>query len=555
MSQTPGTHGSVGLRERVFVRLFDKEAGNDLPALKTLAEAMIGNAGDEASNEPDGEENLAVPAGYTYFGQFVDHDLTFDTTSSLTDANDGPTNLRTPRLDLDCVYGSGPDDQPYFYATEDAGDRYKGASLLLGEPLPGSPNRHDLLRVGTGPGARAVIGDPRNDENSVVCNIQAAMIQFHNVVVARLAGQDASLRGKALFVAARKLVCWTYQRVVIDDYLPRVIEPATYNAFRTRLEEKGELAFQMYKNDFRQLRSGMPIEFAGAAYRFGHSMVRTGYKLNAAHTPQKIFTPGLGADSLMGFGKLPADHWIEWKRFFPRNNEFPAKAPGPAQNTNTADDRLQWAYRIDAAIVDPLKVLPIAIGNGDSLADLNLRRGNIFGLASGQTVAHRLGQAPLEDKYLVVRNANAGPYGYTPIPASLKAATPLWYYVLAEAQRGLVDLWLKKNGGQPGPRGLDDGDLLFGLPDDLTLPDLPEDSEEEDTRKRSGRAPVAQLGPVGGMILMETFFGLLLADGESVMNVGAAADKTLRDDWFKFFTNNGQTAISMWRLLEVAGLT
>jgi len=154
-----------------------------------------------------------------------------------------------------------------------------------------------------------------------------------------------------------------------------------------------------------------------------------------------------------------------------------------------------------------------------------------------------------------VRNANAGPYGYTPIPASLKAATPLWYYVLAEAQRGLVDLWLKKNGGQPGPRGLDDGDLLFGLPDDLTLPDLPEDSEEEDTRKRSGRAPVAQLGPVGGMILMETFFGLLLADGESVMNVGAAADKTLRDDWFKFFTNNGQTAISMWRLLEVAGLT
>ncbi|MEP6877033.1 MAG: peroxidase family protein [Burkholderiales bacterium] len=555
MSQTPGTHGSVGLRERVFVRLFDKADGNDLAALKTLAEQMIGNAGDEASNDPDGEENLAVPAGYTYFGQFVDHDLTFDTTSSLTDANDGPTNLRTPRLDLDCVYGSGPDDQPYFYATENEGDMYKGASLQLGEVLAGSPSRRDLVRVGAGPGARAVIGDPRNDENSIVCNIQAAMIQFHNVVVARLAAQDASLRGRPLFVAARKLVRWTYQQIVVDDYLPRVIEPATYNAFRTRLEEKGELAFQMYKNDDRHLRSGMPIEFVGAAYRFGHSMVRTGYKLNASHKAQKIFTPGLGANSLMGFGKLPADHWIEWKRFFPKDNMFPAKHPGPAQNNNKADDRLQWAYRIDAALVDPLKDLPIAIGNGDSLADLNLRRGNIFGLASGQTVAQWLGQAPLADKYLVVRDADSGPYGYKAIPAALNAATPLWYYVLAEAQRGLVDLWLEKNGGEHGPRKLDDGDLLLGLPDDLSLPDPPEGADEEDTRKRSGHAPIAQLGPVGGMILMETFFGLLLADGESYMSIGAQADKTLRDDWFKFFTNNGKTAISMWRLLDVAGLT
>ena len=503
MSQTPGTHGSVGLRERVFVRLFDKAPGNDFAALETLAKQMIGNAGDVASNDPDGEENLAVPAGYTYFGQFVDHDLTFDTTSSLTDASDGPTNLRTPRLDLDCVYGSGPDDQPYLYAPEDAGDIYKGASLQLGEPLAGSPNRRDSLRVGTVPGARAVIGDPRNDENSIVCNIQAAMIQFHNVVVARLAANNASLRGKPLFVAARKLVRWTYQQIVVDDYLPRVIEPATYNAFRTRLEEKGEWAFQMYKNDNRQLRSGMPIEFAGAAYRFGHSMVRTGYKLNPNHAPQAIFTPGLGANSLMGFGKLPADHWIEWKRFFPENNMFPAKHAGPAQNNNTTVDRLQWAYRIDTAIVDPLKMLPIAIGNGDSLADLNLRRGDIFGLASGQTVANRLGQAPLEDKYLVVRDADSGPYGYTPIAAALSTATPLWYYVLAEAQRGLVDLWLEKNGGEPGSRKLDDGDLLFGLPDDLSLPDPPEDAE--DTRKRSGHAPIAQLGPVGGMILMKTF--------------------------------------------------
>ncbi len=539
MSDTPGTHGSVGRRESAFTRLFPKRlAEYDPAALKTLASQMIGNAGDVASNDPDGEENLAVPAGYTYFGQFVDHDLTFDTTSSLTDANDGPTNLRTPRLDLDCVYGSGPDDQPYLYATENSGGAFRGASLLLGEPLPGSPGRRDLFRAGTGEGARAVIGDPRNDENTIVCNIQLAMIQFHNTVVTRLAAQPDALRGKALFVAARKLVRWTYQRIVVDDFLPRVVEPATYNAFRARLDHLGEGAFQMYKP---ALRGAIPIEFAGAAYRFGHSMVRTGYKLNEAHAPQLIFTPGVGLNSLMGFGKLAANHWAEWKRFFPANNRFPAKGEPPAQNVNVAQDRLQWAYRIDASIVDPLKMLPDAIGNGDSLADLNLRRGNVFRLVSGQAVAHHLGQAPLESKYLVVRDTPGGAYGYIPIPPALRSETPLWYYVLAEAQRGLVDMWLAKNGGHAGPKKLEDDDLLLGLAD-------------AQGQHATSRAPVGQLGPVGGMILMEVFFGLLMADGESFMNIGAAADHKLNDDWFKFFTANGTVDISMWRLLEVAGL-
>ena len=540
MSDTPGTHGSVGRRESAFTRLFPKRlAEYDPAALQTLASEMIGNAGDEASNSPDGEENLAIPAGYTYFGQFVDHDLTFDTTSSLTDASDGPTNLRTPRLDLDCVYGSGPDDQPYLYATENVDESFRGASLLLGQPLEGSPGRHDLLRAGTGSGARAVIGDPRNDENTIVCNIQLAMIQFHNKVVARLAAQPEGLHGKALFVAARKLVRWTYQRIVIEDFLPRVIEPATYNAFKTRLDHLGEGAFQMYKP---HTRSAIPIEFAGAAYRFGHSMVRTGYKLNADHTPQLIFTPGVGLNSLMGFGKLADNHWIDWKRFFPANNQFPAKGAPPNQNTNEAEDRLQWGYRIDTSLVDPLKTLPDAIGNGNSLADLNLRRGNIFRLVSGQRIANHLGQTPLAEKYLVVRDSSSGPIGYKPIPQSLRAETPLWYYVLAEAQRELVDVWLAKNGGQPGTKKLEDADLLLGLPS---------------TGGATGhsRAPVGQLGPVGGMILMEVFFGLLLADGESFMTIGADADHKLNDEWFKFFTKEKTVEISMWRLLEVAGLT
>lgn len=149
MSNAPNDHGTAGRREAAFTRLFPKRL---LPykddTLARLARQMIGNIGDDASNDPDGEENMVVPAGYTYLGQFIDHDLTFDTTSSLQDASAVPTNLRTPRLDLDCVYGSGPIDQPYLYATPDDPGLVAGASLLLGRALPGSPHRQDLLRLG-----------------------------------------------------------------------------------------------------------------------------------------------------------------------------------------------------------------------------------------------------------------------------------------------------------------------------------------------------------------------------------------------------------------------
>jgi hypothetical protein len=538
MGNTLGSHGAVGRRELAFTRLFPRRVGRfDSEALALLAKGMIGNVGDDASNTPDGEENLAVPAGYTYFGQFIDHDLTFDTTSSFSNPAIDASNLRSPRLDLDCVYGAGPDDQPYLYATETAGGLRKGASLLLGRELQGSNGRRDLLRVGSGDGARAVIGDPRNDENALVCNIQAAFIAFHNAVVNHLSAGSPTLSDRQVLNQARKLVRWTYQRIVTEDYLPRIIEPATHQTFKLRLERHGEGAFQLFSAD---KRGGIPIEFAGAAYRYGHSMVRTGYKLNGDHLPQKIFTPGLGLDSLMGFGPLPDGHWIEWKRFFPENNAFKAGGERPLKNINTNSARLQWAYRIDTSLVDPLSVLPEAIGNGASLADLNLRRGNLLGLVSGQTVADQLGVPPLAAKYLVMRDSAGGDFGFAPIPEPLRAETPLWFYVLAEAQRELVDAWHAKNAHNATALALDEADLLEGI---------------EDSKHVRTRAPIAQLGPVGGMILLETFYGLLVADSESYLSIAASDDIALSDSWFAHFTASGSRDISMWRLLEFAGQT
>lgn len=544
-----GSHGSIGQDSHAFVRLLPPRATSYDPVkLRQLAQQMIGNEGDEATNDPDGEENLVVPAGYTYLGQFIDHDLTFDTTSSLDNpaTSPAPSNQRTPRLDLDCLYGSGPDNQPYLFAARDQGMLRKGVSLAHGRPLRGSPGRFDLPRIAEPLGesldipddARAIIGDPRNDENAIVCNLQTAFISFHNSVANWIADNQLA-SGKELFPAARKIVRWTYQKIVVRDYLRRIIEPATYDAFRQDLRDYGEYGFLLYPFNIRQNFTKIPLEFAGAAYRFGHSMIRTGYKLNAGHAPQKIFTPDTGINSLVGFGKLRDDHWIEWKRFFPENDQFPAGGPRPNVNSDQSDGRLQWAYRIDTSLVDPLKVLPSVVSAGNSLADLNLRRGDLFRLASGQTVAAVLGLRPLSEKYLVVRNKPRGAYGFVPIDRFFLHDTPLWFYVLAEAQRPLVDRWLAKNGGTPGSINLEDDDLL-GI--------------AEQNGQQVG-APVTQLGPVGGRILLETFYGLLFSDPDSYGSIKLSSDADLWKTWLANFTANGTRSVSMWTLLQVAGLT
>src|ERR1700738_1327759 len=138
-------------------------------ATRTLGTAMVADP-DPVKDGPDAEES-GIPAAYTYFGQFIDHDLTFDPASSLQRQNDPDAlvDFRTPRFDLDSVYGRGPDDQPYLYENV--------RTFLLGRPLTGAaanPDARDLPRTGVADPLqrRAIIGDPRNDENVIVSQLQ-----------------------------------------------------------------------------------------------------------------------------------------------------------------------------------------------------------------------------------------------------------------------------------------------------------------------------------------------------------------------------------------------
>jgi hypothetical protein len=171
--------------------------------------------------------NPAIPAGYTYLGQFVDHDITFDPTSALGRDNDPQAlvNFRTPRYDLDSLYGSGPQDQPFLY---DWDCEPCGVKLLVGSnpkdpSLPHDDDRQpapvDLPRNERG---RALVGDARNDENLIVSQLHLLFIQFHNKVVDCLCANESDLPATELFDEARRIVRWHYQWIVVHDLLERL---------------------------------------------------------------------------------------------------------------------------------------------------------------------------------------------------------------------------------------------------------------------------------------------------------------------------------------------
>jgi Animal haem peroxidase len=539
-------HGAVGTREQAFTALLPPNKQYAAHLLVDLAASIKGEV-DTVKDGADAEENLWLPAGYTYFGQFIDHDLTFDNTSSLNPADKAeegkqdrsPTNLRTPRFDLDSLYGDGPDAQPFMYDDD-------GASLLLKDSFENqcqssfNQARQDLLRS---PNGRAIIGDKRNDENSIVSQIHLTFIKFHNAVVAKLKMTKPDLKGTGLFAEASQEVRWAYQQIVIEDFLPRIVQSQVLANLKGNSHKARQYHYALYTEN---KRSNLPLEFVGAAYRFGHSGVRFGYRLNT-ETSLSIFPASgakAGVDSLLGFDPLPESHVIDdWGRFFPMTGsseqDLPAEGLGCKPKTKKDEDgedvaipnpavRLQFAYKIDPTLVDPLTVLPSNVlptspkkggaiqevdeaikadpqpekdptardHNRPSLALLNLLRGNSYKIQGGQAIAdvlksHGHPAEHLNKKYLVTRQPVDGKEGFFKfefINSALMDDTPLWFYILAEAQASIVD-----------KVQLDCG--MF--------------SEDELLKKDIAQT---QLGWVGGRIVAEVFYGLMDSDLDSYVH-------------------------------------
>ena len=342
-----------------------------------------------------------VPSGYTYFGQFVDHDITFDPASSLVRQNDpsGLFNFRTPRLDLDSVYGRGPVDQPYLY---DPKDRHK---FRIG--TSSDSNLRDLPRIE----GDALIGDPRNDENAIVSQLHLAVLLAHNELVVRAVENNKRKKEKVgdPFEAARRTVRWLYQHIVWNDFIKRVTEPSVHEHALKLVDAGGgrrrwELGFSdVYSWKHQPF---MPVEFSVAAYRFGHSMVRNDYQTNFGRGVG-VFVPTFDdeknhPDDLRGFRRIEKKNVPQWNWFLAMSS--PEGFP-------------QMARRIDTKLSNALAFVPGGekkTGFKNVLAARNLKRGWTFGLPAGTAIAKHFGLAP--------------------VPSDALELDALWYYVLREAE-------------------------------------------------------------------------------------------------------------------------
>jgi hypothetical protein len=335
--------------------------------------------------------NPRLPAGFTYLGQFIDHDLMFDPTLSLEPKhNQEPVrNFRTSAFDLDSVYALGPSANPYLYNSRDP------RKLLVenrGQDLPRLDNEI------------AVIGDPRNDENVIVSQLLAAILNFHNEVI------DQENRS---FEETRQLVRWHYQWIALHEYLPAI----TGRSVDDILQNSAPRFWQASEQPFT------PFEFSLAAFRFGHGQIRRRYDVNSnVQGKGRLILPDLG-----GRRRLKANDRIEWQFFFEMGNGH----------------RPQPSLPIQPFLAPPLLSLPREMlgprrpARGDfelSLAYRDIRRGQLHRLPDGHAVAKKLGIQKVVSADLIWEKtkerlersgSNYDPYG---------KPVPLWFYILFEAQ-------------------------------------------------------------------------------------------------------------------------
>jgi hypothetical protein len=379
------------------------------------------------------QNNPNHTAGTTFLGQFLDHDMTFDASSPLGVPTPPETsvNTRTPALDLDSVYGGGPTATPQFYNPNDR------AKLRI----ESGGRFEDVPRQANG---TAIISDPRNDENVVISGLQAAFILFHNRVVDTVRQQNPGIGVQQAFDLARQTVTWHYQWIILKEFLPLIIGQDRVN----NILNNGRRWYTPASG-----QHFIPVEFQGAAYRFGHSMVRPSYRVNLAGNADgsaffaMIFSPsaeGQADPTDMRGGRRAPRRFIGWQTFFDFGPQFTDPgATTPAVKPNK---------RIDTKISSALFRLPLqTIASGDppiALPVRNMLRHITWQIPSGQRIAQLTG--------MPVLGASNFPewqrYGI-----GLDSSTPLWYYVLKEAE-------VLEQGLRLGPLGsLIVGEVFIGL--------------------------------------------------------------------------------------------
>jgi hypothetical protein len=422
--------------------------------------ATVGNNENDAFNE---NPNPKLTSGFTFVGQFVDHDITFDTTpiDQQEEDPDATTNFRVPRYDLDALYGRGPSQDPQLYDSADR-DKFKLVktthTTIRSDTLKTPDVVYDVPRDAN---SKAIIADRRNDQTIIINQMHVAMQMFHNKLVDYM--RALRVPRAAVFESARRLARWHYQWMVTHDFLPAIVgQKMADSVYKEVLTGVPIINIKYYKPTNPLGRPFIPVEFSVAAYRFGHSMTRprytvrdyvttaidpaTGKNVSVAVSSVPLFEASASDNNLNGSRPVPARLKIQWSKFF---NLGDARTARPVR---------QFDASLGGALFSmPPTALPDTVTSENLLSVRNLKRGKLVGLPSGQAVAEAMGETPLTNAQL---SQNHRIYVRVPIVGNVveivdppgefdeenqdlteifaadgwNGEAPLWFYILKEAE-------------------------------------------------------------------------------------------------------------------------
>lgn len=376
------------------------------PGLATDHQAILQDMVDLFDEWAQEGGDKAMPAGYTYWGQFIAHDVA---------PRVGSGRKRSSALDLDSLYGTGWHD-PEICLNVAEGTFLPG---FTSADAHGPSIRMDLFRRAD---KSAVIPEPRNEDNLILSQFHLLLQRFHNAVVQSLLRQTPELPPQTRFEKAAANVSLVFRRLTLDDFLPKIVDKQVYK----HVIEDANRYFEFSGKD------PMPKEITAGVFRFGHSLVRQDYHVNARATNidlAELFEL-TGPGGLAGYQTLPTGRVIDWQFLF----------------TLAIDNsRAVGAGRVDPFIVQGMRQMRAAHGQIHNIARKNLQRGIDTAISSGQQCV----------EYTLKRFENlATDIGLDPVQniAGLKPGqrqllhkkgvlteTPLWLYVLLEGAANSIN--------------------------------------------------------------------------------------------------------------------